>query len=353
MADLVLADVTKTFGHVVAVDRFSLRVSDGELLTLLGSSGSGKTTLLRLIGGYTDLSAGAIHVGERRIDLLPAEKRNIGMVFQQYALFPHMTVSANVAFGLQRRRVPPPEVATRVAEALLLVRLGDLGHRFPRELSGGQQQRVALARALVIRPSLLLLDEPMSNLDAKLRQEVRRELVELQRSLGLTTVLVTHDQEDALAVSDRIAVVEHGRLQQVGRPERIYDRPANRFVADFVGRITMWPARKVGMTSDGFAEYEGAGLRVTAPPGPESALVGVRPNAVTVGNTDDGTRVNAFGARIDARTFQGETDELVVTLADSIRLLVRVPAGSRVTAAPGATITVSWPPERTIVVPAD
>ena len=213
----------------------SLDIGDGELFTLLGPSGCGKTTLLRLVAGFNAADGGEIHFGRRRVDGLPPYERNIGMVFQNYALWPHMTVRANVTYGLRLRKLPAAEVERRLAAGLAKVNLTGLEARYPGQLSGGQQQRVALARALVLNPDILLLDEPLSNLDAKIRVQVRSEIRTLQQDLGITTIYVTHDQEEALSLSDRVAVMRDGRVQQVAAPRTLYERPANRFVADFVG----------------------------------------------------------------------------------------------------------------------
>jgi ABC-type Fe3+/spermidine/putrescine transport system ATPase subunit len=230
-----LRDVLKRFGNVTAVDRASLEIGDGELFTLLGPSGCGKTTLLRLIAGFGAPDGGEIWFGDRRVDRLRPYERNIGMVFQNYALWPHMTVQANVTYGLKLRKLDAATIAERVAAGLAKVNLAGLEDRYPGQLSGGQQQRVALARALVLNPDILLLDEPLSNLDAKVRVQVRAEIRKLQKELGITAVYVTHDQEEALAMSDRIAVFNLGRVCQVGPPKALYERPANRFVADFIG----------------------------------------------------------------------------------------------------------------------
>jgi ABC-type Fe3+/spermidine/putrescine transport system ATPase subunit len=238
MARLDITDLSKRYGGQWAVENVTLDVPQGEFLVLLGPSGCGKTTTLRMIAGFVQPSGGAIRIGPRDVTDLPPWKRNTGMVFQSYALFPHMSVAANVGFGLEMRKVPKAEIAPRVAEALRLVRLDRYSERYPRELSGGQQQRVALARALAIRPDVLLLDEPLSNLDAKLREEVRIEIRELQQRLGLTTVMVTHDQEEALTVADRLVVMAEGRVRQIGTQQDLYERPADRFVASFVGRST-------------------------------------------------------------------------------------------------------------------
>jgi iron(III) transport system ATP-binding protein len=232
---IALREVTKRFGSTLAVDRVSLDIGDGELFTLLGPSGCGKTTLLRLVAGFYPVDAGEIHFGPRRVDGLAPYERNIGMVFQNYALWPHMTVRGNVIYGLRLRKLAATEIERRLAAGLAKVNLTGLEERYPGQLSGGQQQRVALARALVLNPDILLLDEPLSNLDAKIRVHVRSEIRTLQQDLGITTVYVTHDQEEALSLSDRVAVMRDGRVQQVATPKTLYERPANRFVADFVG----------------------------------------------------------------------------------------------------------------------
>jgi putative spermidine/putrescine transport system ATP-binding protein len=259
MTGLRLSGLTKRYGPgPAAVDGMSLEVAAGEFLALLGPSGCGKTTCLRMLAGLVPPDEGRIEVGGRDVTALPPFRRNMGLVFQNYALFPHMDVAANVAFGLEMRSVSSAERARLVAEALRLVRLEGYERRRPRELSGGQQQRVALARALVIRPDVLLLDESLSNLDAKLREQMRLEIREIQRKLAITTVFVTHDQVEALSMCDRVAVMDSGRVSQVGTPEDLYERPANRFVAGFVGRAN-WLA---GIARAGGVEL--AGTRVAA-----------------------------------------------------------------------------------------
>ncbi len=232
---IAVRDLSKRFGSLVVVERASFEIAEGELFTLLGPSGCGKTTLLRLIAGFNAPDAGEVLFDDRNVNDVPPHLRGIGMVFQNYALWPHMTVKENVAYGLKLRKTPGGEIARRVDSVLEKVRLAGLGDRYPGQLSGGQQQRVALARALVLNPKILLLDEPLSNLDAKVRVQVRAEIRKLQKELGITTVYVTHDQEEALTLSDRIAVFNQGRVFQVGTPRELYQRPANRFVADFIG----------------------------------------------------------------------------------------------------------------------
>ena len=249
MSGIFIAGVSRVFGTVRAVDNVDLVIEQGEFFTLLGPSGCGKTTLLRMIAGFSDLDGGEISIGGQRIDKLSAHRRDIGMVFQNYAVFPNLSVAGNVAYGLKARRVPPAEIATRVAEALALVQLSGYGDRQPHQLSGGQLQRVAIARALVIRPQVLLFDEPLSNLDARLRVSMRGEIRALQKSLGITAIYVTHDQEEAMAVSDRIALMNAGRLEQVGLPVDIYRKPATRFAAEFMGTTNLVEARVLGLAA--------------------------------------------------------------------------------------------------------
>jgi spermidine/putrescine ABC transporter ATP-binding subunit len=230
-----LKDVVKRFGALEAVSHVSLEIRDGELFTLLGPSGCGKTTLLRLIGGFHRPDEGEVYFGDREVSAIPTYQRNIGMVFQNYALWPHMTIFENVAYGLKIKKIPKKEIPARIDRVLSTVNLTGLEKRYPGQLSGGQQQRVALARALVLNPDVLLLDEPLSNLDAKIRVQVRAEIRKLQKELAITSIYVTHDQEEALTISDRIAVIERGKIQQIGSPRDLYERPQNTFVADFIG----------------------------------------------------------------------------------------------------------------------
>src|SRR4029079_12788217 len=231
--------VARSFSGVLAVDNVSIAIRDGEFFTLLGPSGCGKTTLLRMVAGFCELDRGQILLGEQRIDTLPPHKRNTGIVFQNYAVCRNLTVGDNVAYGLRARKVGKEEIRERVARALKLVQLPGYGERWPHQLSGGQLQRVAIARALVIEPHVLLLDEPLSNLDAKLRVEMRGEIRELQKTLGITAIYVTHDQEEALSISDRVAVMRGGRVEQIGAPKELYRRPATPFVAAFLGTTNL------------------------------------------------------------------------------------------------------------------
>ena len=250
MSYLCLENVVKTFNKTEVVKKMNLEIKQGELVSFLGPSGCGKTTTLNMIAGFLDVDGGRIVVDGKPVHLLPPNKREMGMVFQNYALFPHMTVFDNVAYGLKLRKVSKSEIHTRVTEALEMVRLAGYEKRYPKELSGGQQQRVSLARALVIKPKVLLLDEPLSNLDAKLRQEMREEIVEIQKRVGITTIFVTHDQEEALAISDRIAVMYEGRIEQVDTPVAIYNHPQTDFVSRFIGEVNQIQGQVLEALSD-------------------------------------------------------------------------------------------------------
>jgi putative spermidine/putrescine transport system ATP-binding protein len=240
---VVLDSISKTYGNIVAVDNVSLSIAGGELLTLLGPSGCGKTTILRMIAGFVRPGSGDIRIMAKRVNDLPPNKRHVGLMFQSYALFPHMTVGENVAFGLKMQGMPRADIKSRVVEALESVRLHDRSEYYPRQLSGGQQQRVALARALVIKPDVLLLDEPFGALDRELRQHLQQETRRLQRRLGISTLLVTHDQEEAVLLSDRIAIMNGGRIEQIGSAADVFERPSTRFAAEFLGATNLFPGR--------------------------------------------------------------------------------------------------------------
>jgi putative spermidine/putrescine transport system ATP-binding protein len=319
MAGVSIKNLYKEFEDVVALNSVSLDIEEGEFVVLLGPSGCGKTTFLRSIVGITDPDAGSIHLGERDIVHVPPENRNIGMVFQSYALFPHMTVENNVAFGLKMRNVPRPEMIQRVKAALELVDLLDYGGRFPRQLSGGQQQRVALARAIVIEPEILLFDEPLSNLDAKLREQLREDLHHLQRRLGVTSIYVTHDQAEAMALADRIVVMNAGRIVEVGSPIELYRTPRHRFTAEFLGHTNVF-------------SIEADDIRGWLPWGDEVGLkqkasgtvkVSVRPEDIGLEATSD----EAHGV-IETAVFMGSSVTYRVMVGD---LLVRAMASGNET----------------------
>jgi putative spermidine/putrescine transport system ATP-binding protein len=350
MSELVLTSLRKTYGPTIAVDDVSLTVREGELVALLGPSGCGKTTTLRMVAGFIEPTAGRILIGGRDVTQLPPHRRDTGMVFQSYALFPHMTVAQNVAFGLEMRKVARAEASRRVADALALVRLGHLGDRYPRQLSGGQQQRVALARALVVNPGVFLLDEPLSNLDAKLRLEVRVEIRELQRRLGLTTVFVTHDQEEALTLADRLVVMANGVVQQVGTPEELYESPANLFVAGFIGRSNVLHGR---VTELGRFESRG-GLALAVPHdgrahGP--AALALRPERLALappGTASEAGR-NAVTGRLALVTYLGATSEYRVAVGRDEVLTATLPTPPASDPlrrlAAGDDVAVTWPAE--------
>jgi iron(III) transport system ATP-binding protein len=309
---------------VAAVDGASLEIGDGELFTLLGPSGCGKTTLLRLIAGFYTPDGGEIWFGERRVDALRPYERNIGMVFQNYALWPHMTVRANIAYGLKLRKLDRATIAERVAAGLDKVNLTGLELRYPGELSGGQQQRVALARALVLNPDILLLDEPLSNLDAKIRVQVRAEIRKLQKDLGITTVYVTHDQEEALSLSDRVAVMREGRVLQVAPPKELYERPVGRFVADFVGTNNFLAGTCREITADRLCAETPVGL-VRGSPTPrvrvgQRCVLAVRPENIALGAGHE----NTFTGRIALASYLGSTLRYDVAVPDGVVLKVDV-----------------------------
>jgi ABC-type Fe3+/spermidine/putrescine transport system ATPase subunit len=277
-----IAGVCKRFGNLEAVKNVSVEIQTGEFFTLLGPSGCGKTTLLRSIAGFNQPEAGEIYFGDKRVDRMSAHKRGIGMVFQNYAVFPHLTVNDNVAYGLKARKMAAAEIRPRVTRALQMVRLSGMESRLPNQLSGGQLQRVAIARALVIEPHVLLMDEPLSNLDAKLRIEMRSEIRELQRQMKITTVYVTHDQEEALSISDRIAVMNLGVVEQIGRPWEVYNTPRNRFVAGFIGTTNFFEGEWSGL--EGQVKVGDIPMRISGPPGPagEKVSFAIRPEAFKV-----------------------------------------------------------------------
>ena len=342
-ASIALERVTKRFpGGVTAVDAVELEVKPGEFFSLLGPSGCGKTTTLRMIAGFEIPDEGTIRVGGRDLTHVPVHRRDMGLVFQSYALLPHRTVAENVAFGLRMRRVPKPEIAARVAAALAQVKLTGLEERRPAQLSGGQQQRVALARAIVIRPAVLLCDEPLGALDRKLRQAMQVELKELQRALGVTLVFVTHDQEEALAMSDRIAVMNAGRLEQVGTPAEIYDKPHTRFVAEFIGEINLMD----GTLRDGRFTLPD-GRAVPAPAGaPGAATLAVRPERARLVGQGEG----ALDGMLADASFLG--DQVVYTVeAGGRRLLVkeRNPGGGALRT-PGSPVGVAWAADAGVLI---
>ena len=343
-----LRGCTREYGLMRAVDALDLAVAEGEFLSLLGPSGCGKTTTLNLVAGFVEPTTGRILIDGEDVTDRPAHQRGLGVVFQSYALFPHLSVRENVAFGLRERRVPAAEIERLVAEALGLVRLDRLGRQRPGELSGGMQQRVALARALVYRPRVLLLDEPLAALDRKLREEMRDELRAIQRSVGITTIFVTHDQAEALGLSDRIAVMNHGRIEQLGAPREIYEHPATRFVADFIGASTVLRGRAVA--ADRVRVAAGSTLRVAAghtlPPGADVELA-IRPERVRLAVAPGD---NVVEARVEALVYQGAQTEVTARLDDGQRLLVFVTEPAPVALAVGRVLRLHLPAEAFMVL---
>jgi spermidine/putrescine ABC transporter ATP-binding subunit len=349
--DLTVRGVVRRFGPVTALAGVDLTVAEGELLTILGPSGSGKTTLLKVVAGFEIPDEGTVRLGSEDVTLAPPRQRDVGMVFQNYALFPHLTVAQNVAFPLEMRRMPKPERDRRVAEALALVELAGYEARLPRQLSGGQQQRVALARAIVFNPRLLLLDEPFGALDRKLRESMQLEVRRLQRRLKLTTLFITHDQEEALILSDRVAVMNAGRIEQVGTPGDVYARPATRFVADFVGESNLLEGRASG---DAAAEVPGLGrialARAAGAAGDRTTLL-LRPEALRVG-AEAAALPNRAHGRIVETVFLGLSVKLRLRLDGGLELLARLPLrpSEPLPAAEGETVPLGFAPEDVHVV---
>ena len=346
---LSLSGVSKRYGKFEALQPTDLDVAAGEFMTLLGPSGSGKTTLLNLVAGYIEPNSGSIHVGAREVTRLAARHRNIGMVFQSYALFPHLTVAENISYGLTVRRVAGADATKRVSEMLWLMQLDAFADRTIQQLSGGQQQRVALARALVIEPDLLLMDEPLSALDKQLRRQVQLELRRLHREHGRTTLYVTHDQEEALVLSDRVAVMEHGRIQQLGSADDLYDRPVNAFVAGFIGESNLIPVT-VRNVSGSNASVDVAALKksisVQAGPGVaagEPARLLVRPEHIILEESGDG-----IDAEIVEDVYLGELSQFSLRLESGQILTARAITGGRLKT--GEHVNVSWKPDHARVV---
>jgi spermidine/putrescine transport system ATP-binding protein len=359
--DVRLVDVTKRFGpDVVAVDHINLEVQDGEFFSLLGPSGCGKTTTLRMIGGFEEPTSGLIELQGQDVTWLPPYRRNVNTVFQNYALFPHLSIYENVAFGLRRRKVADAEVQRRVAEMLELVELPGYEKRRPGQISGGQAQRVALARALINRPAVLLLDEPLGALDLKLRKQMQVELKRIQQEVGITFIYVTHDQEEAMTMSDRIAVMNGGHYEQLGTPEELYERPTTRFVAGFLGVSNMLQGERLGEDGAFAIVQVVGGSRVRVPrdrmngrPDPE---IGVRPEKIRM--LPEGAAapegLNRLEGRVVDASYMGVSTQYIVRVADQADLTVYEQNVERTVEGslhrPGETVTLAWTPEHTFVI---
>jgi spermidine/putrescine transport system ATP-binding protein len=346
--DVRLEDVTKRFDDVVAVDELSLEVESGSFFALLGPSGCGKTTTLRMIGGFEQPTEGRIYLGEHEVSRLPAYKRDVNTVFQSYALFPHLSVFENVAFGLRRRSVRGETLRGRVEEMLRIVGLGGMGKRKPRQLSGGQQQRVALARALVNKPQVLLLDEPLGALDLKLRKQMQLELKAIQHDVGITFIHVTHDQEEAMTMADQIAVMKQGRIEQLGTPTDLYETPATAYVASFLGASNLIAGTVSGADTVRLRNGSVVRVRPAAIAGRSGDVaVGIRPEKIELG----GGQENTLDGTIAEQAYVGvATQYLVDTDCGQLTVYRQNASPGLNGAAPGQRLTLSWSPESTFVV---
>ena len=347
---ITVRNVTKTYGKVFALNDVSLDIKSAEFLTLLGPSGSGKTTLLMVLAGFTRPDRGSLMFGDREVIRTAPHLRDVGMVFQNYALFPHMTVAGNVGYPLRLRKIGKSEMDARINRALETVQLGGYGDRQIDQLSGGQKQRVALARSIVFEPRILLMDEPLSALDKKLRDRMQIELRHLHEQLGMTTVYVTHDQREALTMSDRIAVVNHGRIMQLAAPRQLYDQPANRFVADFIGDSTFLPVVRNGAD----VVFADSGLKTTNPvPDSASLLLMLRPERVRLLRGDAGADMNTFAATVAEVVYQGDSYLMYARLPDGSEISLRgAVRDGTVTGLPkvGDPVTLGLDPADTVII---
>lgn len=358
--DINISDIVKRFGHLEAVSHVSLEIQDGELFTLLGPSGCGKTTLLRLIAGFYHPDHGDLSFGGRSMVNVPTSERNIGMVFQNYALWPHMTVFENISYGLKIKKIPTAKIADKVARVVQMLNLGGLESRYPGQLSGGQQQRVALARALVLDPDVLLLDEPLSNLDAKIRVQVRAEIRKLQRELKITTIYVTHDQEEALTLSDRMVVMNFGKIQQIGEPLALYERPANLFVADFIGINNLMEAKVKESLHDGEILFETSvgvlrGIAENPLPPAGACMVTVRPETCDIDiQPPQHDQLNCLEGEVSFTYYCGNSVRYDVELRNGFifKADCHDPRKHRPIAI-GTKVFVSFPPSITLGIPRD
>jgi putative spermidine/putrescine transport system ATP-binding protein len=351
MAFLTLTNINKIFGTTTAVDNFNLEVEKGEFVSFLGPSGCGKTTTLRMVAGFETPTSGQIIVNGQEITNIPPNQRNVGMVFQSYALFPNLNVADNIGFGLMVARKPKVEIEKRVTEMLSLIHMSTFGKRYPYQMSGGQQQRVALARALAIRPQVLLLDEPLSALDAKIRLELRTEIRAIQRELGITTIYVTHDQEEALSLSDRIVVMKDGRIDQIGTPFEIYNFPQTHFVASFVGTLNVMQA-KVKDPAQGLLELDGQVIHAASPISQggkgEMVSLALRPEIISL--EGNGSGQNQLQGKIENITFLGSIVRIQVQLSQNKFFFDTFNNPRLVLPAMGTPVTVYFPPEACLIL---
>jgi putative spermidine/putrescine transport system ATP-binding protein len=355
-SDLALSGLTKVFGTTTAVDGVTLRIAAGEMVALLGPSGCGKTTTLRMVAGLIEPTGGDVLIGGFKVNRIPVHRRNIGMLFQNYALFPHLSVAENVAFGLQMRGLGKSAIKPKVEAALALVQLSALADRLPSALSGGQQQRVALARAIVIEPTLLLLDEPLGALDRNLRESMQVEIRQIQKRLGITAMMVTHDQEEALTMADRVVIMRDGKLEQVGTPEEIYSRPTSRFVASFIGACNFIRGRVIGQAADRLDVQlgsDGQAVISSAHDGRKDVLISVRPEAVSLSVlkcSEDGPR-SGTPATVQQVVYRGQATHVHMVLDDGAPFLAFLPNRQGMRAkfifAVGDRVWASWSPEST------
>ena len=343
---------SKTYGAVRALDDVSLNVAPGEFVSLLGPSGSGKTTLLGILGGFVQPSSGSIHFGDLDVTFMPPHRRDIGVVFQNYALFPHMSVGENVAFPLRARHLPKTQWPDKVRAALAMVGLGGYEGRGVAQLSGGQRQRVALARAIIFEPRLILMDEPLSALDKQLRESMQIELRELHARIGATIIYVTHDQREALTMSDRVAILKDGRLVQIDEPKRLHDSPANSFVASFIGEASLLPVRRVDASSVALGPTILRSARTI--PNDDALMLAVHSEKLLIDDGSADPASNRFTGTVTDIVYQGESLRLFLRLIDGTRLSLRQPShhdAYRRIPPPGGAITVVLHPEDTIIVP--
>jgi spermidine/putrescine ABC transporter ATP-binding subunit len=350
MSEVRLEQVTVQYPQVLALDRISLTISQGEFLALLGPSGCGKTTAIRVIGGFTTPDEGSVFIDRKKVERLPPYRRNMGIVFQNYALFPHKTVFGNIAFGLRMKKEPKSDIERKVNDALKLLHLSGFEDRYPNQLSGGQQQRVALARALVTNPSVLLLDEPLAALDKKLREEMQIELRGLQKRFGITTVFVTHDQEEALTMADRIAILNLGRIEQVGSPSQIYERPANRFVSDFIGMSNILPLKIESLEATRIrCNLGGHHLSVVIDgeiPSLGTLEVAIRPEKIKVISKPSQGAENVVQGEVESMIYRGSISLMTVKIADGVSLLVQLQnMEEQCNPRAGERVYLQWPSE--------